>query len=288
MVATDARIQRPTQTVQRALSLLDVLGDADAPLSLTEIAERSRLHISTCLRLLRTLERAAYLERHEESGHYRLGSKIFTLAHALERQLDIRTVARPILQRLSDATGEGASLVVRQGTEAMVLERAISRSQLGFLAGVGARGPLYCTASGKALLAYAEPEFVDYVLTHQLPELTANTIITAEGQRDEIARTRTRGYAVDDGEREDGLFGLAAPVRDVSSRVVAVLSVTGPAERIKTQTLPRTVALLLRAAADISAQLGWTDKARAHEEKEPEVALADPPLSSANGRSPQE
>jgi DNA-binding IclR family transcriptional regulator len=253
---------KPTQTVERALSLLDVLGRADHALSLTEIAQQAGIHISTSLRLLRTLAMTGFVERGAVKGQYRLGSKIFTLAHALERQIDLRSLARPILQGVTAATNEMSSVAVLDGSEVMLLERAISRNELGFLAGPGSRGPLYCTAAGKALLAHADPELIERILSGPLPPRTPTTITTPEALWAELARVRAQGYAIDQCEREPGLFGVATPVRDVSNRVIAVLSVSGPAERINTPALPQTIATIREAAAVLSAKLGWVDPAQ--------------------------
>ena len=250
---------KPTQTVERALTLLDVIGEADRSLTLTEIALRGGLHISTCTRLLRTLENSGLVARDDGSGGFRLGRKIFTLAHALERQLDIRAVARPALQHLTAVTGEMASLAILHENEAMLIERTVSRNELGNLARLGARAPLYCTSAGKALLAFADTELVEEILAGPLPELTATTITSPEALRAELARVRAQGYAIDQCERENGLFGVAAPVRDVAGRVVAVISFSGPAERINTPALPAWIEDLKAMGAQVSAQLGWVD-----------------------------
>jgi len=250
--------QRPTQTVQRAFALLDLLGQADKPLPLTELANRAGLHPSTCLRLLRTAGAQGFVERVGSSGHYRLGAKIFTLAYALERQMDIRAVVRPVLRRLSDAINESASLVIRLEHEAMVLERVVGKGELGFQISVGARGPLYCTAAGKALLAFADPLLIDEVLAGPLPRLTAATLTDPVALRADLDDTRERGYSIDNCEREDGLFGVAAPVWDAADRLVGVVVSSGPSERLNTATLPQTIAALLDAAADMSARLGHT------------------------------
>jgi DNA-binding IclR family transcriptional regulator len=250
---------KPTQSVERALNLLDVIGAADRSLTLTYIARRAGIHISTCTRLLRTLEASGLVTREAATSEYRLGGKIFTLAHALERQLDIRALAWPVLQRLTDVTGEMSSLAMLHGDEVMLIERSVSRNELGFLATPGARAPLYCTAAGKVLLAHAEVELVDKILAGPLPRLTPTTITSADTLRLELAKVRAQGYAIDQCERENGLFGVAAPVRDVASRVIAVVSFSGPAERINTPSLPAWTEVLCELAAQMSSQLGWID-----------------------------
>lgn len=250
---------RPTQTVERAFSLLDVLAESTRPMNLKEIAQRSGLNASTCLRLLRTLERNHYVVRLPDTGLYRLGAKILTLAYALESQLDIRTIARPVLHDLSEAIGESAGLIIRQGGEGIVIERAAGPNALRHVTAIGYRGPLYCTSAGKALLAWSEPEWRErYLTTERFPALTAATITTERDLRLELERIREAGYATDYGEREEGLVAFAAPVRDAADHVVAVIGVSGPAHRMSDHPLEGLTRRLLRGAEDVSLQLGWS------------------------------
>jgi len=249
---------RPTQTVERAFLLLDVIADSTRPMNLKEIAERSQLNASTCLRLLRTMELNQYVVRLPDTGLYRLGAKILTLAYALESQLDIRTIARPILQELSLAVGESAGLIIRQGNEGIVIERAAGPNALRHVTAIGYRGPLYCTSAGKALLAWCEPEWRDrYLRTEDFPALTSATITSRGALEIELERIREFGYATDFGEREEGLVAFAAPVRDAADHVVAVIGVSGPAERMADDIVPDVIQKLLRGAEGVSLQLGW-------------------------------
>lgn len=276
---------RPTQSVERALALLDALGRVDHALTLTEVTAEAGLHVSTGFRLLRTLEHAGYVARDGAGAAYRLGPRIFTLAHALERQFDIRTVARPILGMLTEATNEMSSLTVLLGKEVMLLERATSQNQLGFMAGVGARSPLYCTAAGKCLLAYANPALVEQVLAEPLEPRTPTTITDPARLRAELERIRSSGHAIDDCEREPGLFGIAAPVRDARGQVVATVGVSGPAERIKTPALPETIDLLRQAADNLSDKLSWVSPVPTTNDRHLDAARVGPSLSGEDSRA---
>lgn len=278
-ITTKSRPSPPTQTVERALSLLDALGDSPEPLTLTELSQRVAMHASTCLRLLRTLEAGAYVAKIPETGQYRLGARIFSLARALEAQIDIRAIARPVLQHLSTAIGESAGLVIRQGNEGIVIERVVGPSALRHVSGVGDRGPLYCTSAGKALLAWEDPAWVDlYLASEPLAPRTETTITAIPALRHELDHICQLGYAVDQGEREVGLHGASAPVRDATGHVVAVLGFSGPAERINTEALPDFIKQMLLGAAAVSAQLGWTAAAGLDPDEvpgRPELAVAN-------------
>ncbi len=250
---------RPTQTVERALSLLDVLAESTRPMNLKEISQRSQLNATTCLRLLRTLELNHYVVRLPESGQYRLGGKILTLAYAMESQLDIRTIARPVLQELSLAIGESAGLIIRQGNEGIVIERAAGPSALRHVTGIGYRGPLYCTSAGKVLLAWSEPEWRERYLANEiLHQLTPTTITSRSALEVQLEQIRESGYATDYGEREEGLVAIAAPVRDAADHVVASIGVSGPAERMPDELMPEFIRRLVLGAEEISIQLGWS------------------------------
>lgn len=249
---------RPTQTVDRALSLLDVLADSRHPLNLKSISSRSGLNASTCLRLLRTLELNHYVVRLPDSDLYRLGPKILTLSYALESQIDIRTIARPSLEYLSEVIGESAGLVIRQGDEGVLIERSISERALRHVQGIGHRGPLYCTSAGKILLAWEEPEWQErYIDEVDMVPLTATTITSPDFLREELAAVREQGYAIDRAEREEGLSAIAVPVRDAADHVVASLGVSGPSERLPESAFADTIRHLIAQAEVISIQLGW-------------------------------
>jgi DNA-binding IclR family transcriptional regulator len=246
-----------SQTVERALRVLDVLAETASPMSLTSIAETAGLNITTASRLLASLEHHKYVVRSEESGRYQLGYKILAMARSVQAQTGLRDLALPVLRALMEATGETATVNVLHDDHAMMIARVECRSPLRIVSQEGERSPLYCTAAGKILLAYLPEAEVARILAKGLPRRTARTITSPEAMHEELALTRARGYSYDAGEREDGLIGIGAPVRNADGKVIAEMGVSGAAVRMSPDAIPSLAAHVREAAEQLSVRLGW-------------------------------
>ncbi len=246
------------QVLERAFGILGVLAENKADMSLSELAAGVRLHKSTVHRLLMVLESERFVERNAASGRYRLGSRLIELGLAAVSRLDVYEIARPHLRALVDETGETAHLGVLRGGEVISLVNVESQRTVRTPSTVGRRSPAYCTSLGKAMLAYADAaEFDEFVRHHPLKPYTRKTIASVSQLRKELRLVRERGYAIDDEEREEGLRCIGAAVRDHSGAAVAAVSIAGPAFRIRTERIPELAPLVVRAAARISAALGY-------------------------------
>lgn len=249
----------PMQTVERALRVLERVASFPRPTSLTEIANAAALHPSTTYRLLGTLVQTGYVTRDSRTGLYRLGLKLLRISRALEEQLDIRAIALPVMERIVAQEDETVSLVIRTGTAGVVIERVQCARQIRSVTPVGSHGPLHCTAAGKILIAWLRPADVQALIAEApLVRHTARTITNAEALARELAKVRAQGVALDRGERFDDLIGIAAPVRNARGRVIAALSLSGPAQRLGPDRRPGLAAIMREAAASVSAALGST------------------------------
>ena len=244
------------QSAERALALLDVLAGHGGRLHLSDLAHAADLNISTTWRLVGALERAGLVDRDPETGRYRLGFKLLWLAQVVLEQTPLPELANPILARLMEATGETATLYVLHDDAVIIVARAECTSPLRAVAQVGHQGPLYCTAHGKAMLAWMPDGAVRDILARGMPLRTELTIATAEAMAEDLDRIRERGYAIDLGEREPGLASIAAPVRDASGHVAATCGVSGSRQRMPDDVLPTLAAHVLDAAGTLSARLG--------------------------------
>ena len=179
-------------------------------LSLSALMERTGLPRATAFRLLATLEQCGYVVK--DGVDYSLGFKLFVLGNVVAEGLDLRRVAHRHLEALRDATGETVQLAVLEDWQIVHLDRAISNQAVAYMVShVGAILPAYCTALGKALLAYQSEDLVDaWASTQELRRRTSNTITTAEGLLEELRRIRERGYSIDDEEREVGVRCVGA------------------------------------------------------------------------------
>jgi len=149
------------QVIDRALAILEVLADDGPALTLAELAGRIRLPKSTVLRLLNVLQQHRLVARDSRSGNYRLGLKLMELGTSAASQLDFVERARPHLNRLMATTGETVFLSVLDGTDALVVDRVESARTIRVPLSAGGRAPAYCTANGKALLAFLPEAEID-------------------------------------------------------------------------------------------------------------------------------
>jgi IclR family acetate operon transcriptional repressor len=240
----------------RGLAVLEALA-AGPDLSLSEVARRTALPVSTAHRLLETLRRRGFVQA-VDGGRYRVGLRAFEVGVSFLRSQRLPEVARPVMVALVDRVRETANLAVRDGAEAVYVLQVESDRMLRLFAQPGARHPLYCTGVGKVLLAW-EPEDLVRVLLGPgpLPRFTPRTLTHPDDVVRHLRLVRSRGYAVDREERETGVRCVAAPVRDASGRVVAALSVSAPASRLPNHRIPRVAATVVSAAHRISRQLGF-------------------------------
>jgi DNA-binding IclR family transcriptional regulator len=249
---------RYNQSVTRALELLEELGEADGgELGVTELSQQLSVHPSTASRALATLARAGFVERNPANDRFRLGPRILRLASRALGQAQLRELAKPYLERLEEVSGETASLATFDGLEAITQAYVPSRHLLSVTPAVGRPAPAHCTALGKMLLALQPRSVIDQVLGGELRRYTARTISDPNRLLQELASIRDRGYAISLGERESGLVGLAAPVRDWRGDPVGAVGVSGPRQRLSALRLEEVVPNVVAVGRDLSKQIGF-------------------------------
>lgn len=227
-------------------------------MSLADMGDKLNLHKSTFYRLLRILERYHFAEQDPRTGKYRLGSKLLELGIRAAGRLDLATMARPYLEKLSRESGETAHLGVLCDGEVVSIATADGRHALRMFVTVGGRSPAHCSSLGKAILALLPEQEVNMVVRKRgLKAYTRRTITRPSQLKAELAEIRTRGFAIDDQELEDGLKCIGAPVQDCSGRVVAALSIAGAALRLGKGRVPALAPLVAQTASDLSARLGY-------------------------------
>ncbi|GII86491.1 IclR family transcriptional regulator [Sphaerisporangium siamense] len=239
------------QSVDRALDVLEALADRGGEAGLSEIAARTGLPYGTIHRLLRSLLARGYV-RQESDRRYALGSALVRLGGTAERMVGVW--AQPYLEKMVALSGETANLAIMEGDFVIYLAQAASPRRLRMFAEVGRRVLPHSTAVGKVLLA-DRPDAAAVLGRTGLPRRTDHTVTTVEGMLAELDAVRERGYAVDLGEEELGVHCLAVPVRD-GGRVVASMSISGPAERIEALDRDRLAEGMREIAGEFGAELG--------------------------------
>jgi DNA-binding IclR family transcriptional regulator len=255
---------RYVQSLERALSILEVMAQEGAPVTVTELSEKVGLKISTVHRLLTTLGHRGYVEQAPDSSKYRLGLKLLELGNSVLCFSDVRTVARPYLEELVSRCNETANLAVLDGSDVVYIDQVESSNIIivKMLAQPGNRGPVYCTASGKALLAFLPGDRLQPLLESlEMTRFTNETITDTAHLKKELERIRQDGYAMDWGEMEEHVRCIAAPVFDHEGRAIASISVSGPSNRITTYYMKNDLAeMVKRAASKISYKMGFNSR----------------------------
>ncbi len=247
------------QSVRRAMNLLELLADNEE-LGVTELGRRLGVHKATASRLVSTLAERGLVERNPATEKYRLGFGVIHLAGAALAGLDLVRQARPVLEELAERTRETVNLAVLDGDAVLHLDQISGKHTVVSVSWVGRRTPLHCTSNGKVLLAYGDEPTRERLLALPLERRTPNTIVDPERLRALLVEVRTRGYAQTVEELEEGLNAVAAPVHAASGEVVAAVSVSGPAFRLRPVELPRVARLAMDAAGAISRRMGYAER----------------------------
>jgi IclR family acetate operon transcriptional repressor len=251
------------RSVERALDLLGVLGEAAADLTLSDAARLVNHHPATAHRLLRTMVAAGFVAQDATTRRYRLGERFIQLAHAGHSRQALPGLAGPFLERLAAETGETAGLLQLVQDQTVVLARVLSAAALRVHAPVGARGPLHATAIGQVLLAYAPLELRERILASPLTVFTTRTPIQRTALRRRCNEVRGQGYAVSVDEYLEGVTTIAAPVHAQTGAVIAGISLSGPTSRITVERIETSAAAVCAAAFDLSHALGYREPAMA-------------------------
>lgn len=250
--------KNPIQVIARMMKLLDVLAEHPEPLGLKQIAQISGLHPSTAHRILAAMSAGRMVERSEPGG-YRLGLRLLELGNLVRTRISVRELALPVMRELNAQTGETVNLSVRQDDEIVYVERtSSSRSAMRVVHGIGTRALLHVTAAGKLfLLQDGAARLREYAKRTGLSGHTKNTLATLALLERDLERIQRQGYAADNEEAELGVRCVAAPIRDDSGTLIAALSLSTPADRMKPQWGP----LVKESAEKIARALGHRQRA---------------------------
>lgn len=252
---------RPTDGVQRVVQVLDALGGSVDGLGVSDVARALRVHRSTASRLLGTLAADGMVERDPVTQRYRLGARMVGLAATAVARLPVVSQARPELEQLSAATAETVNLAIRDRFHVVYVDQVTPAQTVVMASWVGRRSPVHASSSGKVLLAWGDARTRQALLRRRLEALTERTITDPEALRRVLDDVRRRGYASSDGELEQGLVTIAAPVLD-DGGVVAAVSISGPSYRLPSRDLPGLARHLVSAAAAVGHRMAGRTSSR--------------------------
>ncbi len=244
--------------VEKAILILQLLGSNSEGLTVSQISQQLSISKSTVFTILATLKEYRMVERTEGSGVYYLGIELFTLGSLVIERLDIRATALPILKDLAQQTGFTTHLGIIDEGEVVYIEKIEGRGPIQISSAVGRRMNTHCTSLGKAILSHlSEEELLSHLGEQQLSQRTPNTMTSVQLLREDLSRTRERGYSFDDEENEVGIRCLGAPVFNHRGQVVYAVSISGPRDRVTLDTIEPLAEKLKQAASELSQAIGF-------------------------------
>jgi IclR family transcriptional regulator, KDG regulon repressor len=244
-------------SVERALSILELLASKHHGLSTSEISRLAKVPKSSTSYLLRTLVNRGYVHRDSETGQHRLGIRILSLGGQAMQGMALREVALPHLRHIVEQTRLGAHLGVLDHGDAVYVERIESPGFIKMDIWNGRRVAPQATAIGKALICHMDKrEVQEIVARHRIVPASSKTIMSVSRLMVELAATRQRGYAIDDEEHAVGVRCVAAPVFAATGEAVAAIGTSGTVSQISDAYLSSVGNIVRTAALKVSAQLG--------------------------------
>jgi IclR family acetate operon transcriptional repressor len=240
------------RAVERALDVLDAVQEAIYGLTLAELAEIADLPKSSVFRYLSTLEGRGYVER-DDDARFRVGRQM--LAARSQKHERLVEIARPHLEALRDRFQETVNLGTLDGTRIAYLQVVESPATMRSAPRPGTREYIHSTALGKAIAAnWLEDKQVIRILELEgMPKLTLRTIDDRSAFLAELGETRSRRFAIDDSENEDGGRCVAVPLQIDGAK--AAISLSAPAFRLAPEQMEPVAAALMRAAQNIVREL---------------------------------
>lgn len=244
--------------VERTAQVLSAFAKTDSQtLGVTEISQDLDISKAVVHRILNTLRPRGYIAVDSTTRRYMLGPAAIELGLAFLRHVDVRDLAKPVLEELSYKTQETATLSLRSGWQRIYIDQVLPSREVKMTVVLGRSFPLHAGGSSKAILAYLGSDEIDAYLSEvSLDPLTESTITDPQRLLDELACIRSLGYASSVNERQPGAASVAAPILDHSGEPLAAISLCGPAERFQSEA-DEAADLIVAAGRRLSEQLGF-------------------------------
>jgi IclR family pca regulon transcriptional regulator len=244
-------------SVEKAFRLLQAFSAEHPVLTVTQAAELAGLTRATARRVLLTCVRAGFAET--DGRTFQLTPGVLRLGFGYLTSLPMWQYAQPHMRELADAVRESCSMATLDGDDIVYVARVPAARSMSITLNIGSRLPAYPTSMGRVLLAALPAAGLeDYLARVKLAALTPRTITGTAELIAELRRVREQGFALVDGEREEGVRSAAAPIRDSSGTVIAALNVSANAARVSmAQLRSDCVPLLISTAQQISREIGF-------------------------------
>ncbi len=252
MARTGKPAQRTVGAISRAIAVLDAFVETPE-LGTNEIARHSRINASTVSRILATLAEKGLVSYNEDTGRYRLGSRLMVYGNLVHSRLDTRQALRPLLEILARRTGETTTLSAPSSPDAVTIDFVQGPGSVVSVAELGRPSVAHATAAGKVGLAFGDAELPP----GRLARFTDRTVTDRGRLEAELVEVRRQGYARAEGEREPDLNAIAAPVFAPRGRLAAIVGVQGPAPRFDPGAMTEAARTLTAISLAMSHALGF-------------------------------
>lgn len=247
------------QALERALDILDCFNFQSRELSLSDVVNRTGLNKTTAKRLISNLTTRGYLQQDPQTRKYQLGMRLFELGGVVFSSFSLRRSAAAPMTGLQNETGATVLLGVRIEDQLVYVDKREGNGMIRISSDVGWRRPLHYGMLGMVLMAGIESGEVERILQeYPLEAHTPFSITDVDALSLRLEEIRVQGYVIEKEEAVEGLFGIAAPIKDYNRQVVAALGIALPVgQRNLKEGLDSTVDVVKKTCDLISSDLGY-------------------------------
>lgn len=258
----------PIKVLDKSLSVLDILFQNNAPMSITEISKKLGIYPSTIHRILNTLKYRGYVEQNSDDQKYLLGLKLVELGMNRYHQINLIKEASPFIKELVGECNETVHLGILDHENVLYIAKEDSPQTIGMVSRVGRRASLYSTGLGKILLAYLSEKERKKIIDHiKIQRFTENTITNKKKLEKELEQVRKQGFALDGEENEKEVCCVAVPIKNYQGKVIAALSISSPTYRTNAHREKFLKKSILCMGKKISQRLGYNEENKMSGEK---------------------
>ena len=260
----DTSDQNTIKSLERAMEVFEFLSEGQG-MPLTQLATDLNQSPATVYRILVTLEKRGLVEFDHVAQLWHIGPRSFVIGARFIRRTNLVERARPIMRKLMEDTGETANLGVQQENSVLFLSQVETQASLRAFFPPGTLSPMHASGIGKALLAHMDKLRLNTLLSKtQFESFTAHSITEPTALRAHLSDIRTRGYSIDNEEKNTGMRCIAAPVFDFNGEAIAGISVSGPTSRIEPARLKGLTTPVMNAAHALTVAIGGNASANSH------------------------
>ena len=235
------------KSLAKGLKVINVFGEVEGPLTLSEVAVRTGMTRAAARRFLLTLTELGYTRI--EGRNFFLTPKILSLSGNYLASDALPDVARPFLKELTQKVHESSSLSVLEGNEIVYVARILTQRIMSVNIQIGTRFPAWCTSMGRAQMAFVARDVQERIIdASELKQFTAKTIATRQGLLDELDKIHEQGYALVDQQLEEGIISIAVPVFSRNQQVIAAANVAGHSSHTNPEKMVNEVLPALKEA----------------------------------------